>query len=316
VAQAVAPVTSVPIRRQSRAWLSLRSNPAFWFGGCIVLALLLMAIFAPVLAPHDPLEQDRRYGLNDVGDPVGPSARFPLGTDHLGRDYASRLMYGARTSLVVGITATILATVIGVLVGATAAYAGTRSIRLRRRGRGTRLSVPVDSFLMRLTDVFLAFPALLLAMAISTIVGPSLLVIAVVIALVLWASMARIMYGRVLIVKENDWVEAARALGVSGTRTFARHILPHISSIVVVYATLGISAAVLTEAALAYLGVGVPPPAPSWGQMIAEHVGLYAVDPRLVLLPGAMIMLTVLGFSLLGDALRDALDPVTASRPT
>jgi peptide/nickel transport system permease protein len=300
------------VERRSRVWLSLRRNPAFWIGAITVITLLLLAVLAPVIAPHDPNLADRDQGLSAAGDPVGPSPEHPLGTDLLGRDYASRLLYGARTSLTVGIGANALATLLGVIVGATAAYVGNRPFRLRLgRWRTVGLAVPVESLLMRATDVALSFPALLLAIALVAVVGPSLQLVVAVIALVMWAGMARIVYGRVLIVRESDFVEAARALGASGPRIFFRHILPHVQSIIIVYATLGIAGCVLFEATLSYLGVGVPPPAPSWGTMIAEHVGYYATDPRLLLLPGLAIMFTILGFTLLGDALRDALDPTT-----
>lgn len=297
--------------RRSRARRSLVHNPAFWLGTVTVVLLILLAIFAPLVARHDPDFADTVNGLSATGDPLGPTATYPLGTDRLGRDYLSRLLFGARTSLIVGIGANALASLIGVMIGATAAYTGNRSGRIRLGGRTFSFALPFESLLMRMTDVVLSFPALLLAIALVAVVGASLLLVTVVIASVMWTSMARIVYGRVLVVKESDWVEAAVALGAPGRRVFFRHILPHLLSTIIVYATLGIASAVLFEATLSYLGVGVPPPAASWGGMISEHVGYYATDPRLVLLPGAAIMLTILGFSLLGDALRDAFDPTT-----
>lgn len=294
---------------RSRAWIALRGNPAFWIGAGGVVVLILLALLAPILAPHAPDLQFRDNGLTAAGDPVGPSAEFPFGTDRLGRDYLSRLLFGAQTSLTVGIGANAIATLVGVLVGATAAYVGNRSVS-RRLGRwAVRLPFPVSSLLMRATDVMLSFPALLLAIALVAVIGPSLLLVLIVIASVMWTGTARIVYGRVLVVKELDFVEAARALGASGSRIFFGHILPHVLSLIIVYATLGIAGTVLFEATLSYLGVGVPPPAPSWGTMIADHVGYYATDPRLLMLPGLAIMGTILAFSLLGDALRDALDP-------
>ena len=294
---------------RSRAWLALRANPAFWIGALGVVVLIMLAVLAPIIAPHDPDLQFRPDGLTSAGDPVGPGGEFPLGTDRLGRDYLSRLLFGARTSLTVGIGANAIATLIGVFVGATAAFVGNRTVRLRLGGRVVWLPVPVSSVLMRTTDAVLSFPALLLAIALVAVMGPSLSLVIIVIAAVLWTGTARIVYGRVLIVKELDFVEAARALGASGGRIFFRHVLPHVLSLIVVYATLGIAATVLFEATLSYLGVGVPPPAPSWGTMISEHVGYYVTDPRLLMLPGLAIMTTILAFSLLGDALRDALDP-------
>ena len=300
-----------PVER-SRVWRLLRKNPAFWLGGGAVVALLLAAVFAPVLAPHDPDVGNWQDGLTLQGNPVGPSFKYLLGTDYLGRDYLSRLLFGARTSLTIGIGANAIATLTGVVVGATAAYVGNRRIRVRLLGRWTfHVAFPLENLLMRATDVALSFPALLLAIALVAILGSSLLLVTAVIAAVMWTGTARIVYSRVLIVKELDFVEAARALGGSGSWVFFRHILPHIVSIIVVYATLGIAGTVLFEATLSYLGVGVPPPASSWGAMISQHIGYYATDPRLMALPGVAIMVTVLGFSLLGDALRDALDPST-----
>jgi peptide/nickel transport system permease protein len=296
-------------RAASRVLLALRSNPSFWIGCVGVSAIIAAAVFAPVLAPHNPIEQFRD-GLTSRGDPVGPSAKFPLGTDLLGRDELSRLLYGARTSLTVGIIANVLATVLGVSVGSVAAFVGNPRLRL---GTGRRaafgVALPVETVLMRLTDAILAFPVLLLAIALVSIVGASLTLVVGVIAGVLWTTTARIVYSRMLVLREAEFVVAARAVGVPSHRILTHHVLPHLTSIIVVYATLGIASTVLFEATLSFLGVGVPLPTATWGQMISQHVGYYNSDPRVVVLPGLAIMITILAFNLLGDALADALDP-------
>ncbi len=296
-------------RTPSRAWRSLRGNPGFWIGSGLVVALFVLAIGAPFFAPHDPAFGFRREGLSLTGDPVGPNAMFPLGTDRLGRDYLSRVLHGARASLVVGVGSNLIATVIGVVVGSVAAFAGTPRMRIGVGRRSLGFAVPVEALLMRATDVTLAFPALLLAIALVAIIGPSLGLITVLVAAFLWTTTARIVYGRVLILKQREWVDAARAIGASNLRILVHHVLPHVTSVIVVYGALGISAAVLFETSLSFLGVGVPPPAPSWGSMIAEHVTYYGTQPRLLLVPGLAIMVTILAFNLVGDALRDALDP-------
>jgi peptide/nickel transport system permease protein len=297
-------------RGRSRVWLALRTNPAFWTGLVLVILLLLAAILAPVLAPHDPDQQFRREGLNAHGDPIGPSPGFPLGTDLLGRDELSRLLYGARASLAVGVIANVLATVFGVVVGSVAAFGGRRMLRIGpRSGRAIRIPLPIESLLMRVTDAVLSFPVLLLAIALVAIVGPSLPLVVLVIAGVLWTAVARIVHGRMLVLRETDFVMAARAVGVPTRRIVTHHVLPHLSSIIVVYATLGIASTVLFEATLSFLGVGIPLPAATWGQMIAQHLGYYDSDPRLVIMPGLAIMITILAFNLLGDSLADALDP-------
>jgi peptide/nickel transport system permease protein len=277
----------------------------------MVVLIVAAAILAPVLAPHDPDQQFRREGLDAHGDPIGPSAGFPLGTDLLGRDELSRLLFGARTSLTVGIVANILAVTIGVIVGAIAAFGGRRLLRLgsRRRRAGITIVVPIESILMRVTDAILSFPVLLLAIALVAIVGPSLPLVVGVIAGVLWTGVARIVHGRMLVLRESEFVTAARAVGVPTHRIVTHHVLPHLGSIIVVYATLGIASTVLFEATLSFLGVGIPLPAATWGQMISQHLGYYDSDPRLVVLPGLAIMVTILAFNLLGDALADALDP-------
>jgi peptide/nickel transport system permease protein len=309
-------VTTAPVaatlrlRRESpRAWGYLRVNPSFWIGAIGVALIIGAAIFAPVLAPHDPNFQFRGEGLTRAGDPLGPTAKFPLGTDKLGRDELSRLLYGARTSLTVGIVANSLAVFIGVLVGTSAAFFRGRRMRLSAFGRGRSVPLPVETILMRTTDVVLAFPALLVAIALVAIVGPSLGLVIVVIAVVLWTATARVMYTTSLVVLTSDFVVAATAIGVADRRMIVRHLLPHLLPLIIVYATLGIATTVLFEATLSFLGVGVPPPAPSWGGMIIEHVGYYRTDPRVVALPGLAIMATILAFNLLGDALADALDP-------
>ena len=253
----------------SRVWRALRANPSFWVGSGMVVLILVAAILAPVLAPHDPDQQFRREGLNAHGDPIGPSPGFPLGTDLLGRDELSRLLFGARSSLTVGIVANVLATTIGVSVGAIAAFGGRRILRFGRqpgRGRGITIVVPIETVLMRVTDAVLSFPVLLLAIALVAIVGPSLPLVVGVIAGVLWTGVARIVHGRMLVLRESEFVTAARAVGVPTHRIVTHHVLPHLSSIIVVYATLGIASTVLFEATLSFLGVGIPLPPPRGGR--------------------------------------------------
>lgn len=295
-----------PIRTgRERAWRTLRRNPSFWVGAVLVGGILAAAGLAPILAPHDPLEPFRD-AISANGDPAGPSDRFPLGTDRHGRDYLSRLLYGGRTSLLIGIGANLIATTLGLAVGATAALAGSPTIAL---GRGRRLALPVESVLMRLTDLWLSVPILLLTITVAFVVGPSIGLVVVIIGMTLWTGTARIMYSRLLVLRGSEFVQASRALGSSTTAVFVRHLMPHLLPLLVVYASLGIAATVLFEATLSYLGAGVPPPTPTWGTMLADYASYFRTDPRLVVLPGLGVTLTVLGFNLLGDALRDALDP-------
>ena len=293
----------------SRVWRALRRDGSFWAGATVIVLLLVLAAGANVIAPYDPNFAIRGSGLTPAGDPVGPSAEFWLGTDRLGRDYWSRLLHGARTSLTVGIGANLVATIVGTIVGSVAAFAGSPIIRLGVARRSKAFTFPIEAILMRITDVVLSLPVLLLAIALVAIMGPSLLLVVLVIGGLLWTTTARIVYSRMRVLRELEFVVAARSVGVSSYRILWRHVMPNVVSLIVVYATLGIAAAVLFEASLSFLGVGVPPPAASWGVMISEHASYYRTDPRLLVLPGAAIMLTVLSFNLLGDALRDALDP-------
>jgi peptide/nickel transport system permease protein len=305
-----APVAEADADRNT-AWSRLRRDPWFWIGGGTVALILVAAALAPMVAPYDPTfgYRVRDGGLMANGDPVGPNARFLLGTDRLGRDELSRLIHGARTSLTVGLAANVLATVVGTVVGAAAGFFGNPAVRV---GRRMRVHLPVETLLMRATDVLLSLPALLIAIALAAVLRPSLGVVVFVIAAILWTTTARIVYGRVLDLKRREFMEAAEALGASPPQILWRHVLPHVAPLVVVYATLGIAATILFEATLSYLGAGIPPPTPSWGAMIAEHTSFYASQPRLVLLPGLAIVITILAFNLLGDALRDALDPQLA----
>jgi len=288
----------VPPRSPLRqTWERLRRDRMALGGALLVVLLLVVGLLGPLLAPHNPITQ-YDAGLDDNGSPLLFSPKFLLGTDTLGRDILSRIIYGARISLTVGVLANGLAMLIGVAVGATAGYAGGW----------------VDTVLMRLTDVVLAFPGLLLAMALITLFTPSLLTIVVVIAATVWTSMARIVRGQVLSIKQQEFVEAARALGAPTARIVLHHVLPQLMSVVIVYLTLNIAATVLLEAGLSYLGLGIQVPTPDWGAMIADGQSYYASAPWLMLYPGFALLLTVLGFNLLGDGLRDALDPRTERR--
>jgi len=279
-----------------RMGASLRRDKPALIGAFIVLTFVFVALFAPFLAPHDPSTQFTD-GLSLTGAPMAPNHKFLLGTDDLGRDLLSRLLYGARISLFVGVLANGFAMVIGVLVGATAAFVGGW----------------VGNVLMRTTDIMMAFPIFLFAIALIAITSPSLTNIIIVIAILYWTTTARIIYGMVLSLREREFVEAARALGASDPRILFLYILPHLLSVIIVYTTLGVATTVLVEAALSFVGIGVQPPTPSWGNMINEAQNYYHSDPWMMLFPGIAIVATVLGFNLLGDWLRDTLDPVRSN---
>ncbi|MBP9950707.1 MAG: ABC transporter permease [Cypionkella sp.] len=265
------------------------------------LALIVMvvgaAVFAPLLAPFAP--DDQMFdGLTLEGSPLPPDARFLLGTDLLGRDLLSRILYGAQTSLIIGVVANGLALLIGTFVGITAGYF-----------RGWAGAV-----LMRFTDLMMAFPALLLAICLAAIFKPSLWIVALVIALVNWVQTARVIYTETTSLATRDFIAAERTLGAGTWRILFRHILPHLLPTIIVWGTLGISTTVLLEATLSFLGVGVQPPTPSWGNIIFENQTYFQSAPWLVFIPGAAIILLALAFNLVGDALRDVLDPTQRGR--
>jgi len=273
-------------------WRRFRRDKFAMIGVVIITFLVAIAIFAPWIAPHDPTKQYDE-GLTMQGMPVGPSSQFWLGTDTLGRDLLSRLMYGARVSLVVGVCANGFALILGVIFGLTAGYFGG----------GT------ETLLMRMTDVMMAFPIYLLAVALVSVLKPSIGIIILVIGIVYWTPMTRVIHGEVLSIREKEFVDAARLIGCTNRRILFRHILPHLVAPIIVYTSLGIATTILFEATLSYIGLGVQPPTPSWGQMIAEGQAYYLSAPHLVIYPGLAIMVTVLAFNLVGDGLRDAFDP-------
>jgi peptide/nickel transport system permease protein len=275
----------------------LRRDKVAMVGFAIVALTVLVALAAPLLAPYDPAEQFFD-GLTLEGSPIGPSFRFWLGTDLLGRDLLSRVIYGTQTTLLIGVVANGVAVAIGTLLGATAGFVGGL----------------IGAALMRFTDLMMAFPALLLAIALAAIFAPSLWIVAMVIAMVNWVQIARVVYTETTALAERDYIEAARALGAGPWRILRRHILPHLLPTVLVYATLGIATTVLLEAMLSFLGIGVRPPTPSWGGIIYESQSYFLSAPWLVFFPGAAILLVALAFNLVGDALRDALDPTQRGR--
>lgn len=287
---------AVPDTQLTLAWRHFKRDRLALAGGIFVILLVLVAVLAPVLAPHDPAEQFAE-GLTLDGLPVSStlpeSAQFPLGTDQNGRDLLSRIIYGARVSLTVGVLANVIAVSLGVLVGALAGYLG-----------GWR-----GNSIMRFTDMMMAFPTLLLAIALVAVLRPSIWVIIFVIGAVYWTWIARIVYGAVSSLREREFVTAAVSMGAPTWRIVLRHLLPHLLPLVIVWASLGISTNVMLEASLSYLGIGVQPPTPSWGGMIQQGQSFYRAAPWLVIYPGLAIMLTILSFNLLGDGLRDALDP-------
>lgn len=271
--------------------------PRAWVGGVLIILIFLPTIFAAQLSPADPLAQFRE-GLADNGTPLPPNERFPLGTDHLGRDMLSRLLYGGQISLKVSIIANTAAAVFGTAIGLLAGY----------------YSGLLDTVLMRTTDILLAFPAILLALGLGSVLRPSELVVILILSIVTWPPLARLVRSQVLIIRERTFVESARASGAGDGYIILRHILPHTVTVTVVWGTLSFATAVLIESSLSFLGVGIPLPTASWGNMIAEGQSRYRIAPWMILAPTLAILMTTLGFNLLGDAIRDALDPHTSKR--
>jgi peptide/nickel transport system permease protein len=272
-------------------------DPATLLGLAVILLTMAAAVLAPVLAPYPPDEQFFD-GLTLEGAPLPPGGRFWLGTDLLGRDLLSRLIHGSRTSLLIGVVANGAAVLLGTMLGVVAGYV-----------RGW-----LGAAIMRFTDLMMAFPALLLAIALAAIFRPSLWIVALVIALVNWVQIARVVYTETTSLGEREFIEASRAVGAGPWRILLTHILPHLVPTVLVWGTLGIATTVLLEATLSFLGIGVRPPTPSWGNIIFENQTWFATAPWLVFIPGAAILLLALSFNLLGDALRDALDPTQRGR--
>lgn len=270
----------------------LAHRPLAVFGLIVIAIIVLAAIFAPLIAPYPPDEQ-LFDGLTLEGSPLPPDSTFILGTDLLGRDLFSRLLYGARTSLIIGVVANGAAVAIGALIGITAGYFGGF----------------IGAILMRFTDLMAAFPALLLAIVLAALFHPSLWIVALVIALVNWVALCRSVYTQTRSLAEQEFIEAERAIGAGRPRILFHHILPHVFPIMLVWGTLGISTTVLLEATLSFLGIGVQPPIPSWGNIINENQAYFTNAPWLVFIPGAAILLLALAFNLVGDALRDILDP-------
>ncbi len=279
-------------------WRRFKRDRVAMAGAVLVGLLICMALFAPFLAPHDPTEQFRD-GLTPDGQPMpgtfssSSGTSFLLGSDSNGRDLLSRIVYGAQVSLMVGVLANLLAVTLGLLIGIAAGYLGGW----------------VETLLMRFTDIMMAFPTLLLAMTLVAILKPSLWIIILVIGLVYWTWIARVVYGQVTAMREREFVTASIALGAGKLYTMLHHILPQLVPTIIVWGTLGIATNVMLEASLSYLGIGVQPPTPSWGGMIQQGQSYYRTAPWLVIYPGLAIMTTVFAFNLLGDGLRDALDP-------
>lgn len=292
--------STVATRRQGaarRVFGELIRRPRAAFGLAVIAIMVIFAVFAPWLMPRDPFEQSFD-GLDMLGGPLPPNSDYLLGTDLLGRDLASRLILGTRTSLIIGVLANGIAVVLGASVGILAGYAGGWTATI----------------LMRFTDLMMAFPALLLAIVLAAIFKPSLLIVALVIAMVNWVQMARVIYTETRSLAEREFIQVQRAIGSSPFRILARHLLPHLLSSIIVFGTLGISTTVLLEATLSFLGVGVQPPMPSWGNIIFENQTFFSTAPWLVFFPGVLIILLALAFNLVGDALRDILDPTLKGR--
>lgn len=282
---AMRPVKPVQKKRPFSVWL--QRNPLLWIGLLMVSVLVILAIFAPQFAPNSPLS----IGLAPSMSP--PSSDLPMGTDKLGRDLFSRIIFGARTTLLVSLPSIALAVMAGLLLGLTAGYFGGRT----------------DQIIMRILDIFLAFPGLLLAIAVVSVLGPSIPNLIITIAILYTPRMARIVRAPVLSIKELEFISAARVSGAGDWRIIRRHIMPNGLAPVIVDATLSASQAIITESALSYLGLGAPPPTPSWGEMLSSSRQFMTSAPWSALFPGLAIFYATTSFIVLGNGLRDLFDP-------
>lgn len=256
-------------------------------GGCVIACILIAAVFAPVIATHDPSAIDPKAVL------APPSPNHPFGTDTLGRDIFSRIVYGARISLSIGFIAVGLAVLIGICFGSVAGYYGGR----------------IDAVMMRFVDIMLCFPTFFLILAVIAVLEPSVYTIMVVIGATGWMGVARLVRAEILTLKERDYVAAARVMGASDLWIIARHLIPNAIGPVLVSATLGIGGAILIESALSFLGIGVQPPTPSWGNILMDGKSTLGVAWWLTIFPGVFILTTVLAYNLLGEGLRDMMEP-------
>lgn len=275
------------LRRSNRPLRAFLRNPLGLVGAVLIFLFVVVATAAPWVAPYDPL------GLDLLVPFEPPSRAHLLGTDNFGRDTFSRLVYGSRISLLVGIVVVGIASVLGTLLGLVAGFYGG----------------PLDGLVMRAVEVFYAFPFLVLVIAVIAVFGPSIFNVMWTLGLVSWPVYARLVRAQVLTLRETEYVEAARAAGVGPGRIMLRHILPNALTPIIVTATFGIPEAILASAALGFLGLGVQPPTPEWGAMVSEAVNFIRLEPSLIVWPGVAIMLVVMSFNFVGDALRDALDP-------
>jgi peptide/nickel transport system permease protein len=289
--QKIANVGTLPPRQasSSRTWIRFRRHKLALLGSAVLITLILIAIFAPVITTHDPLRADIRMRKSP------PSAEHWLGTDTAGRDMWSRLAFASRISLSVGLAAVTIYIVIGTLLGAVAGYFGGW----------------LDSVIMRTTDMVMSFPSLIVIITVVSFLGPNIYNVVLVIGLLGWTHTCRLVRGQVLQIREMEFVTAAHCIGASNGRIIFYHVMPAVIPYLTVIATLGMAGAILTEASLSFLGLGVQPPTPSWGNMLndAQNLTLLEQFPHLWLPPGIMIALTILSINFVGDGLRDALDP-------
>lgn len=275
------------VTQRERAWRAFKSNKSALVGLVMIVVIVFVAIFAPLLATHDPLTQSTINRLQD------PSSDHWLGTDDYGRDVFSRILYGTRVALLVGVLSVALGAVLGTVLGVVAAYTGGI----------------VDTILMRIVDIMLSFPDLITGLLVMAVLGSGIEKLIIAIGLTITPRFARIAYGPVLGLKEKEFVEAARAIGQNTRVILSRHILPNIAGELIVLASLWTASAIRLEASLSFIGLGVPPPTPTWGQMIRDGTVRLADLPLLSLAPGAALLLAVFAFNLVGDGLRDVLDP-------
>lgn len=282
----------------SDVWRRFRRQKVPLLAAAVLLVLALLALLAPVIAPYDPTEQFRRDGLSALGEPLPPNARFWLGTDGLGRDLLSRLLWGGRISLAIGASASAIVIATGLIVGGIAGFVGAKTATV----------------LMRLVDLMISVPQFFVMLLLVVVLRPGVWVVVLVVSLFGWPYPARVFRSQVLSIKESDFVLAARSIGCPGHHIFLRHLLPHLLPLATVYLALSMPSAIFAEASLSFLGLGVPPPTPSWGAMIENGMGYYRSAPWLVLYPGLAITLAVVSFNLVATGLREAMDPARRGR--